>query len=128
MEVTGQQPFPCGRGIRYAVDKRPCGLHSSYGRDGRNANTRPEICGLLTVYWLTGQFQHNDDGGGDDDDGDDDDGDDDDGDDDNSIVYYLRAGTTVTRPIIQPAQEHKEYTKIQKTNENTYKRGNKNHT
>ena len=117
MEVTGQKPLPCGRGIRWALNKRPYGLQSSYERDGTDENRRPEIRGLVTVYWLTGQFQYKDD-----------DDDDDDDDDSNSIVYYLRAGTTVTRSIIQPAQEHKENIKIQKTNENTYKRGNRNHT
>jgi hypothetical protein len=72
---------------------------------------RPEFRGLVIVYWWPGQFQYDVDGDGDDD--------------DNSILFYLRAGTTVTRPIIPPAQEHKENTK---TNENTYKRSNKNHT
>ena len=105
MEVTGQQPFPCGRGIRYALHKRPCGLQSSYGRDGGDENRRPEIRDLIAVNWLTGQYQFNDDD-----------------DDDNSIVHYLRAGTTVTRPIIQPTQEHKENTKILKTNEKHIKK------
>jgi hypothetical protein len=113
MEVRGQQPFTFGRGIRYPLDKRPCGLQSFYGRDGGEENRMPEIRGLVTVYWLTGQFKCNDD------------------DDDDyyySIVYYLRVGTTVTRPIIEPAEEHKENTKIQATYDNTYTRGNKNHT
>jgi len=77
MEVMGQKPFPCGRGIRCALDKRPCGLQSSYGRDGGDENRRPKIRGLVTVYWLIGKFQYNDDDYG-----------------DNSIVYYLRAGTS----------------------------------
>jgi len=43
----------------------------------------------------------------------------------NLVLYYLCAVTTATKPITETAQEHMENTKIQATNENTYKRGNK---
>jgi hypothetical protein len=37
----------------------------------------------------------------------------------NSVPHSLCAVTTATRPITETAQEHKENTKIQATNENT---------
>jgi len=43
----------------------------------------------------------------------------------NSVPYYLRAATTATRPNTETAQEKRENTQTQATNENMYKRGNK---
>lgn len=39
-----------------------------------------------------------------------------------SVRYYLCADTTATRPITQTAQEHKENTTIEATNETTHQK------
>ena len=43
-----------------------------------------------------------------------------------TVLYYLCAGTTATRPVTQTAQEHKENTKTEATNEITNQKRKKN--